>query len=378
MASMSAKKAAFWLLLAALTAALILALSAPHIMPKTKPIHQDPSKPLLVYLARGYVPNIVSGAEITCHETNKQLLKDGFEITVIVQNYVIDQLDGVKIIPAKGKYYDETSKAQEALQRASVICVQNIYYDIGLDIAKKYRKPACFFIHATSRGKEFFGYAGAWPIYIVYNSWSMKADISANYKSYIVKPYVDITRFKPLVAAAGSPQRTYVSLINLCKDKGGDFLIELAKAMPDVHFLGVEGGYGKQIKDESQRNITYMSKTDKIEEVYAKSRIVIMPSLLETWGRVAVEAMAAGIPVIINDIEGMREACGEGALVANIKDVGEWIRLIRRLIKDRMFYSTQIAKTQQRTLELQNNSDLLGLSLWIRSTVIPSKPSDLI
>jgi glycosyltransferase involved in cell wall biosynthesis len=378
MATQSLKKAAFWIILVALVAALILALAAQYMPKPSKPLQQDQSKPLLVWVMRAYVPNMKAGAEITTHETNKQLLKDGFEVTVIVQHYIVDQLDGVKIIRASGDDYDDYPEAKDALSRASAVCIQNLYYDVGLNIAKKYRKPICYFIHATSRGKDFFGYAGSWPIYIVYNSWSMRADILANYKSYVLKPYVDISRFQPLMAAAGSANKNYITLINLCKDKGGELLIALARAMPEFQFLGVQGGYGQQISDNTVSNITYMSKTDKIEEVYAKSRIVLMPSVLETWGRVAVEAMAAGVPVIINDLEGMREACGEASLVAKIDDIGEWIRLIRRLQSDPVFYSEQVRKGQQQIEKLSDNSDLLGLGSWIRSTVIPAKPSHII
>jgi glycosyltransferase involved in cell wall biosynthesis len=377
MASFSLKKTLFWCILFVLIAALLLSYaSRAPVAPK--PLIQDSSKPLLVWVMRAYVPNMTAGAEITCHVTNKQLLKDGFEVTVLVKHYVTDRQDGVKILPSQDDTYDASPEAQDALRRASVICIQNLDYNIGMNLARKYRKPICFFIHATSRGKEFFGYAGSWPIHVVYNSWSMKADIGANYKNYVLKPYVDLAKFKPLAAAAGSPTRFYVTLVNLNKSKGGDFLIELAKAMPEVQFLGVEGGYGDQMRNDSIRNITYMSKTDKIEEVYAKSRIVIMPSDLETWGRVAVEAMASGVPVIVNDVQGMREACGEGALVADRGDIASWIRLIRQLQNNPVFYSQQVRKAQQRVLELDDDSDMKGLANWIRSSVMPSKPSTLI
>ncbi len=377
MASFSLKKTLFYSTLVVLTAALVLAIASQFPKP-AKPLQQNPNKPLLVWLMRAYVPNMKAGAEISAHETNKQFLKDGFEVTVIVKHHVVDQLDGVKIIKAVGEDYDENPEAKASLARASVICIQNLYYDIGLRVAKKYRKPICYFIHATSRGKEFFGYAGSWPIFIVYNSWSMRADISANYKSYVLKPYVDINRFKPLVASAGSAQRNYITLINLNEDKGGDILIALARAMPEYKFLGVEGGYGDQIRDYNVPNITYMSKTDNVEEVYAKSRVVIMPSKLETWGRVAVEAMAAGIPVVINDVQGMREACGDAALVANRDDLGEWVRLIKRLQTEPLFYAEQVRKGQQQILALSDNSDHLGLASWFRKTVMPAKPSSLI
>jgi glycosyltransferase involved in cell wall biosynthesis len=378
MASFPLKKTLFWSILFFLIAALILALASKHVPKVIKPLQQDPNKPLIVWIMRAYVPNMTAGAEITCHITNKQLLKDGFEVTVIVKHYITDRQDGVKILKSDDEIYDATPEAQDALRRASVICIQNLYYDIGLNIAKKYRKPICYFIHATSRGKEFFGYSGAWPIHVVYNSWSMKADIGANYKNYVLKPYVDMARFKTLAAAAGSPSRYNVTLINLNESKGGQMLIDLAKAMPEVQFLGVEGGYGDQIRDYAVRNITYIPKTDKIEDIYAKSQIVLMPSTLETWGRVAIEAMASGVPVIVNDIQGMREACQEGALVANRNDIAEWIRLIRRLRNNPMFYSEQVQKAQQRIRELEDDSDLKGLASWLRTTVIPSKPSHLI
>ena len=378
MVSFVLKKTLFWSTLVILTAALVLSLAASFRTPSPKPLIQDTSKPLLVWIMRAYVPNMTAGAEITCHVTNKQLLKDGFEVTVIVKHYVTDRQDGVKILKSQDDTYDATPEAQDALRRASVICIQNLDYNVGMDIVRKYRKPVCFFIHATSRGKEFFGYAGSWPIHVVYNSWSMKADIGANYKNYVLKPYVDMAKFKPLAAAAGSPNRFYVTLININKSKGGDFLIELAKAMPEVQFLGVEGGYGEQIRDDSIRNITYMSKTDKIEEVYAKSRIVIMPSDLETWGRVAVEAMASGVPVIVNDVQGMREACGEGALVADRNDIASWTRQIKRLRSDPMFYSEQVRKAQERVQELDDDTDMKGLATWMKTTVIPNKPSTLI
>ena len=187
MASFVLKKALFWSALILLIGALILALASNHVPKVVKPLQQDPAKPLLVWIMRAYVPNMTAGAEITCHVTNKQLLKDGFEVTVIVKHYVTDRQDGVKILKSEDDVYDASPEAQEALQRASAICIQNLDYNVGMDIAKKYRKPVCFFIHATSRGKEFLGYAGAWPIHIVYNSWSMKADIGANYKNYVLK-----------------------------------------------------------------------------------------------------------------------------------------------------------------------------------------------
>jgi glycosyltransferase involved in cell wall biosynthesis len=338
--------------------------------------NQDPSKPLVVWPMNSYVPTMTAGGEITCHETNKQLVADGIEVTVIVRHWAVPGLDGVRILPSHDNTYDASPEIQEAYKRCSAICIQNIDFDLAMNLCRKYRKPAVFFIHATSVGKEYMGYAGSWPIFIVYNSWSMKADIAANYKSYIVKPWIDMRRFQKL--ANNQAAKHYVTLINLNKSKGGDFLVELAKEMPDVQFLGVEGGWGDQFKDNSLRNITYMSKTDKIEEVYEKSKIVLMPSDIETWGRVAIEAMASGTPVIINDVEGMREATGGAAIVARRSDIGEWVRAIRKLLGNPALYKEHVKMGLARCEELDDSSDMKGLAAWMKTNVFPAQPSALI
>ncbi|WP_262928542.1 glycosyltransferase family 4 protein [Streptomyces sp. CBMA152] len=47
------------------------------------------------------------------------------------------------------------------------------------------------------------------------------------------------------------------------------------------------------------------------EHVYSRSRVILMPSLYESWGRVAVEAFASGIPVIAHTTPGLVESMGE-------------------------------------------------------------------
>ena len=337
---------------------------------------QDPSKPLIVWPMNAYIPAVLSGGELACHEMNKQLIADGLNVTVVTRHWKIPGLDGVRIIPSVKDDYSATAEAKDAFKKASAICIQNVDFNIGMQLCRIFRKPAVFFIHATSHGKEYLNYSGSWPIFVVYNSWSMKADMSSNYKSYIVKPWIDTSRF--LKIADKQAAKHYVTLINLNDSKGGSLLIEIAKQMPDLQFLGVEGGYGDQVKDTSASNITYMSKTDKIEGVYEKSKVVIMPSRLETWGRVAVEAMASGTPLIINDVQGMREACGDAALIARREDVGDWVHKIRRLLTDPLFYKEQVQKGLRRAQELDDKSDMNGLSTWLRSEVFPAQPSALI
>jgi hypothetical protein len=51
-----------------------------------------------------------------------------------------------------------------------------------------------------------------------------------------------------------------------------------------------------------------MDHTADIREVFRKTRVVLMPSLYESYGRVAVEAACAGIPAIVHPTEGLLES----------------------------------------------------------------------
>jgi glycosyltransferase involved in cell wall biosynthesis len=317
----------------------------------------------LTLCMRAYVPTMTAGAEITSHVTNQHLQKAGWDPVVIVKHWSTPSHEGIPIIqslsPNQGTY-DDTPEGAAALQTATILGFQNIAFEDALAIAKQYKKPAVFFIHSTSAGKEFFNYTGGWPIAVVYNSWTMMGDISAPYPSYIVKPWVDIRKFsfKPT-----TPK--YVTLINLNESKGGRLLADLARRMPDVHFMGVEGGYGEQIRVQGLPNITYMSKTPTPEDIYHKTKILLVPSDKETWGRVAVEGMAAGIPVLINDVPGLRECCGDAAIVCRREDLSAWEDQIRRLLAGPAYYEEWSQRSRRRARQLADPADMLGLAKWL-------------
>jgi len=345
---------------------ILCAIALPYILNRTPLPAQAllPTKPLIVFCMRAYVPTMTAGAEITSHITNKYLQKAGWDVVVIVKNWSVPEYEGIPIIPSNSTdavTYDDNPIAATYLAAAKYIGFQNIKFEDGLEVARKYNKPAVYFIHSTSAGKEFFNYTGGYPIYVVYNSWSMMSDIYAPYKSYIVKPWVDIDRFRKIRGSNG----TKVTLINLNESKGGTFLVQLAKAMPDVKFIGVNGGYGNQIIDKSVKNIEYYDKTDKIESVYKETKVLLVPSLLETWGRVAVEAMSAGIPVIINDVPGLRECCDGAAIICRRDDINSWIQQIRRLLNIPSYYELWSDKAIARSNTLEDDSDIKGLGNWL-------------
>ena len=57
-------------------------------------------------------------------------------------------------------------------------------------------------------------------------------------------------------------------------------------------------------------NVTIWPQQEDARQIYRETRLLIMPSKYESYGRVAAEAAISGIPTICADLPGLREAMG--------------------------------------------------------------------
>ena len=143
---------------------------------------------------------------------------------------------------------------------------------------------------------------------------------------------------------------------------------ELSKRRPDIPLLVVEGRgaadhLGKLPIDLSGcRNLHRMANTPDPRDFYAVSRMILMPSLWnESFGRVPVEAMINGIPVLASDRGSLPEVIGEAGFLIPIPDrytprsrivptaeeVEPWIARITQLWDDEAFYNETSRRSRE-------------------------------
>ena len=69
--------------------------------------------------------------------------------------------------------------------------------------------------------------------------------------------------------------------------------------------------------------IEYLGALDReaLNHEYARAAIVVMPSRFEGLGMVALEAQAAGTPVVGFDVDGLRDAVGAGGVLVPAGDL---------------------------------------------------------
>jgi glycosyltransferase involved in cell wall biosynthesis len=134
--------------------------------------------------------------------------------------------------------------------------------------------------------------------------------------------------------------------------KGGKIFWQLARLMPNHKFIGVKGAYGKQIEYEKDLpNVTILDNTPDIQDVYKQTRVVLMPSSYESWGRVAMEASCSGIPVIAAPTPGLKESLDYAGIFADLDDIADWVDAIK-MLDNKENYKKQSELSKKRSVEV--------------------------
>ena len=147
--------------------------------------------------------------------------------------------------------------------------------------------------------------------------------------------------------AAAAP---YVTGVCGHPHKGAAIFHALALALPDVPFLvagPVHHAWAERFRAcPNLRHVPFSPP----REVLAASRVVLVPSQwAEPFGRIAVEAMANGIPVLASRTGGLAEIVGDSALgVARFRDAGVWRRRLERLLRDPAAFRAQAEEGRRR------------------------------
>lgn len=135
------------------------------------------------------------------------------------------------------------------------------------------------------------------------------------------------------------PNPTYLTLVTPHPRKGLDLVLSIAEKIPQFSFLLVEGWpmdkhEWRQLEGRIQHlpNVKLRRSTSDMKEVYRDTWLLLVPSELETFGRVVIEAQVSGIPVVCKDVGALRWVVGEGGVVfAPDASVSEWVEELLRL-----------------------------------------------
>ena len=166
------------------------------------------------------------------------------------------------------------------------------------------------------------------------------------------------------------PPGECITLVNANLLKGLPIFIDLAIRFPEKKFLGVRPYYNRIHVPENIPNIEWMNVQDDIRVVLQKTRVMLVPSQYESWGRVAFEAMYNGIPVIhtlpydrkdtrarkSGSSEGMQEWIQGTQHGCSYDKIDDWVAAIKDL-DDETTYEEYSKKAYDQTYAMNIFSD---------------------
>lgn len=135
---------------------------------------------------------------------------------------------------------------------------------------------------------------------------------------------------RPYVLCLGRQQQKY---------KNVELVIRLAPMLDrlglDVWMPGdVDKDFVAQLVTQVPRNLRLVGQIDDddFKKAFSGALCFLFPSRIEGFGLPAVEAMAAGCPVIASTAPCLPEVCGDAALYAGPDDIEAWIGAVKRIL----------------------------------------------
>ncbi|MEL6167487.1 MAG: glycosyltransferase [Pseudomonadota bacterium] len=158
--------------------------------------------------------------------------------------------------------------------------------------------------------------------------WLVRFARLAPEKAVLIPPCVDLDRFLEVQAASGSVRRIG-ALGRLDRQKGFDILIQAFRQArltdAELHIFG-DGAERSTLVAlaEGDPRIVFHGHVDDPVGAVASVDALAMPSRREPYGLVALEAMAAGRPLLVSRADGLIDHAAGGALAVDRLTVEDW------------------------------------------------------
>jgi glycosyltransferase involved in cell wall biosynthesis len=271
----------------------------------------------------------------------------------------------------------DMDRANEAANRfrPDVIIIQTTHPHQFLRVLEPTGIPLCAYFHDVLALDHLKDLAGT-GLRVLTNSDFTAARFKeqCGLKSDVILPLVDPRHY----VTETHPAR--VLFVNTAPHKGCDTAFAIAEKRPDVGFdfilnwsLAADKVVELQARAAKSGNITLHRPTGDMRALYAKTRLVLVPTHVEeAWGRMATEAHINGIPVLGSDRGGLPEAIGPGGLtVAHTAPIADWLAAFARIWDDRKAYDefARAARAYSKRPEVQPDTIVAKLQHVLRELI---------
>lgn len=187
--------------------------------------------------------------------------------------------------------------------------------------------------------------------------WLHGSSLVPSRKLAIIKPCVDLSEFLALKPSVQNPIKNIGAVGRLNSIKGFDILVSAFKTTNfdeiDLHIYG-EGAERPLLENLAgdANNIHFHGHITDASSIMEAVDAVAVPSHYEAYGLVALEARAAGRPLLVSGIDGLQDHVDNGANKVHEQTIEAWVDALKNMIaapdKDRVLRSRKIAADAQK------------------------------
>lgn len=319
-----------------------------------------------------YPPIHNAGGETTVHAAMRAMVARGHEVRVVCRPHTEErqfadyEFEGVSVF--RCPQYDEQNWVRRFAgdYNPDILLTHLDLTPQAMQLSIDIKRPLAHFVHNSTQ-LEFHRVTPFKCQLAIFNSQWVADEEEWTGPQIIIHPVVEPDRYR-------CEKGTKITLVNPTPGKGADTFYKLAKDLPGYGFLTVKSVYGEQIAVPNisahlYPNVETMEHTADIREAFRKTKVLLMPSNYESYGRVAVEAACCGIPTIAHPTPGLKESLGEAGIFCDRDDIPSWKAAVERLKTDEVYYRKRSALALQLADRLEPESEFDRLEEALLVTV---------
>lgn len=321
-------------------------LRVPQVPAGAKPVRR---RLTVLALVDRYPPKQNAGAEWYLHHCLRDTVARGHRAIVATGTREPYGFEGVQVV----RHRDAAQHAD-----ADVVVGHLLWTREVVTFASRHQVPLVYVSHNDHQVGHWRLGPASTTVLVSNSEWVAESDADWSGPHVVVRPPVLTADYR---LDRDPAQAECVTLVNVYPHKGSATFYALARRQPERRFLAVEGAYGQQVRPtKADRNVEWQPQTGAIRDVvYARTRVLLMPSDYESFGKAAGEAMCSGIPVIAHPTPGLRESLGGAGTFIDRDDIDAWAEALDRLDDPAEYAAaSKAALARAAALDQQTRADL--------------------
>jgi len=311
-----------------------------------------------------FPPRIVGGIARHCYGLAKALVHGGHEVHVVTLDFPgtpsYEEVDGIKVYRTAAElghpnFVTWALLFNHFMEKRVADISQRVSFDlvhvhdwltapVGVSFKHFTKKPMVVTVHSTEHGRsglhnpESYAIDGLewWATYeaskVIVTSGSMKRELCEHFrlppeKVEVIPNGIDLTkywgsadRWSVRSRYGVQPNEKLVLCVGrLVPQKGVEHLIQAVPTIiqrhPEAKFIIVGDGWVKDHLEGLAQSTGYRWKItftgfvpdQEVVALMTSADVLVVPSIYEPFGIVALEGMAAGVPVVVSQVGGLAE-----------------------------------------------------------------------